>query len=117
MISLDPAFLSFDAYTGIREFLLFMEDIVAYLERGGVVAWGLVPAQVQEFRAVTQAELYRRFFEIREQVTEFCPPDLFFRQSIITPTCGIQAGDTVVSVEIMRAAAALSERIREEWSG
>ena len=117
VISLDPAFLSFDAYTGIREFLLFMEDIVAYLERGGVIAWGLVPAQVQEFRAVTQAELYRRFLEIREQVTEFCPPDLFFRQSVITPTCGIQAGDTAVSVGIMRSAAALSEQIREELAG
>ncbi len=116
VISLDPAFLSFDAYTGIREFLLFMEDIVAYLERGGVVAWGLVPAQVQEFRAVTQAELLA---VLGDQGTghRILPPDLFFRQSVITPTCGIQAGDTAASVEIMRAAAALSEQIREEWSG
>ncbi|MDD1711031.1 MAG: hypothetical protein LUQ37_09015 [Methanoregulaceae archaeon] len=114
--SLDPAFLSFDAYSGAREFLLFMEDIVAFMERGGVIAWGLVPAQVQDFKTVTQEELYRRFQEIQNQVTEFCPSELFFQQSVITPTCGIQAGDPAASVEIMRSAAALSSRIREERS-
>lgn len=117
VISLEPSFLSFDAFSGARELLLFMDDLIAFMEQGGVIAWGLVPSQVQEFLTVTPGELYRRYSEIRDQVTAFCPEELFFRQSVITPTCGIQAGGTALSADIMRAAADLSQKIRGEWTG
>ena len=117
VISLEPSFISFDAFSGAREFLLFVDDVIGFMEQGGVIAWGLVPSQVQDFRTIAPGELYRRFSEIRDQVTAFCPPELFFRQSLITPTCGIQAGEAALSVEIMKAAADLSSQIRTEWSG
>jgi hypothetical protein len=54
---------------------------------------------------------------IRKQVTGSCSEELFYRQSLITPTCGIQAGDSGIAEEIMKAARTLSDRIREEHGG
>ena len=117
VISLDPSFISFDAFLCAREFLLYMDELVAFMERGGVIAWGLVPAQVAEFSQVSQEDLYQKYSDIRKQVTAHCSPDLFFRQSVITPTCGIQSGSPGEAVAIMGAAAALSARVREEGTG
>ena len=117
VISLDPSFISFDAFLCAREFLLYMDELVAFMERGGVIAWGLVPAQVQEFSRVSIHDLYEMFSDIRKQVTSYCSPELFFSQSVITPTCGIQSGSEAEAVAIMGAAAALSARIREEGVG
>ena len=114
VISLDPSFISFDAFLCAREFLLYMDEIVSFMERGGVIAWGLVPAQIAEFSRVSEEDLYQKFSDIRDQVTAHCSPELFFRQSVITPTCGIQSGSPGEAVAIMAAAAALSARVREE---
>ena len=45
VISLDPSVISLDVYTTVNEFLLYAEEIKAYMERGGVVAAGIVPAE------------------------------------------------------------------------
>jgi hypothetical protein len=117
VMELFPSFLSFDAFTGGQEFLLYLDDIVSYLEKGGVIAWGIIPSQPDIFMAGSHEDWFRKFSRIREQVTASCSPELFFRQSIITPTCGIQSGDQRTAEQIMRAARTLSDRIRAEYCG
>jgi len=117
VLSLSPSFISFDAYTVAREFLLYPDELTGYLERGGIVAWGIVPSQPELFRECTDEQLYHVFAAIRDHVTGFCSPEIFYRQSVITPTCGIQSGDRETAYRIMHAARTLSLQIREEYSG
>lgn len=117
VMGLDPSFLSFDAFTCSRELLLYMDDLVAFMERGGIIAWGLVPARPDDFSRVTLSGLSGLFSGIRKMMSDSCPEDLFMRQSAITPTCGIQTGSPSQAREIMTAAAALSEGIRAGWRG
>ncbi len=117
VMGLDPSLISFDAYAGAREFLLFPDALAEYFERGGIVAWGIVPSQPDLFRSCTIDQLHAIFTGIRNQVTGFCSPELIYRQSIITPTCGIQSGDQETAFGIMQTARTLSRRIREEYSG
>lgn len=117
VMGLDPSFISFDAYAVAREFLLYPDTLAEYLEKGGIVAWGIVPSQPDLFRECTEEELYRIFAGIRDQVTGFCSPEVFYRQTVITPTCGIQSGDQVTAFRIMQTARNLSLRIREDYSG
>lgn len=112
LMGLNPSFLSFDAFTCSRELLLYMDDLVAFMERGGVVAWGLVPARPEDFSKVTPDTLFQRFSAIRQQVADSCSDELFMKQSVVTPTCGIQTGEPSQAREIMGAAAALSDRAR-----
>jgi hypothetical protein len=114
IMDLFPSVISFDAFSGAREFLLYLDRAVSYMEKGGIIAWGIIPSQPDLFSACTPDTFLERYREIQKQVTASCSEDLFYRQSLITPTCGIQAGDPGIAEEIMKASRTLSDRIREE---
>jgi hypothetical protein len=113
IISLDPSVISFDAYTGATEFLLYMDDIIGYMEKGGVIAWGIVPADPGTFSSVSLDMLIEKYCAIREQVVSVMDPVLFDAQSMITPTCGIRFADEPQSIAIMEESVAVSRHIRE----
>ena len=114
VLRLAPAVVSIDAWTYAREFLLYADDVARYMETGGVVAWGVVPADYAVFAAETSDSLFARFREIRARATETIDPDLFDRQSLITPTCGIRNAGEQEAAAIMEATALLSRRLRGE---
>jgi hypothetical protein len=112
VIGLNPSVISIDAYTTAKEFLLYSDAICGYLEAGGTVAWGIVPADWRVFSQETTGSLYRRYCTIREEICTMVPASLFDRQSLITPSCGIRFADREGSLAIMGAAAEISHRIR-----
>ncbi|MCX6694594.1 MAG: hypothetical protein NT074_08660 [Methanomicrobiales archaeon] len=101
LLSLEPSLLSFDAFRNEREFLLYMDDIVSYMEKGGTVAWGIVPSDWETFATVTSGDLLARFLSIRERVIEQTGVELFDERSIVTPSCGIRFADESGAEEIM----------------
>lgn len=117
LISLCPAVLSFDAYTTTRELLLYRDDLFGYMESGGVVAWGIVPADWRVFSKENTDSLFERYMAIRNEVSSYIPKKLFDAQSLITPSCGIRFADEPQSVVIMNTAAEISRRIRDMNSG
>lgn len=116
VLALEPSVLSFDAYTGAREFLLYMDALAGYMEKGGIVAWGIVPADHRVFSVETKEALLTRYLEIRDKVTGVVDEDLFDSQSLVTPTCGIRFADEAGAGEIMGATSWISGRVREEFS-
>ncbi|HZD42610.1 MAG TPA: hypothetical protein VE134_00995, partial [Methanomicrobiales archaeon] len=97
-----------------REFLLYADAIAGYLEGGGVIAWGIVPAEYEILQKETEETLFARLQEIQKQICEYVSPEKFFSQSLVTPTCGIRFADEAGSLSIMGMAAALSRRMRGE---
>lgn len=116
LLSLEPSVLSFDAYLLAREFLLYGDAIATYLEKGGVIAWGIVPADYTIFRNESLGSLASRILEIRSRLEEYVDTDVIDRQSLITPTCGIQLGDEKMAEEILRTTMELAKQLREEHS-
>jgi hypothetical protein len=116
ILGLKPSVISFDAYTTAREFLLYSDAIVSYLEDGGVVAWGIVPAEYKLFAAESVESLYGKYLAIRSQLCASVPEELFDAQSLVTPSCGIRFADRSGADAIMRAAAEISRCIREKTS-
>jgi hypothetical protein len=112
VISLDPAVISMDAYATAKEFLLYTDSLIPYMERGGVIAWGIVPADYKIFSAETVDSLYEKYLAIRTQMSARMPVEIFDAQSLITPSCGIRFADRDGSMAIMGAAAEISRRIR-----
>jgi hypothetical protein len=110
VLGLNPSVVSIDAYTTAKEFLLYADTITGYMERGGVVAWGIVPADLQIFVTETTSSLYKKYLDIRTQLCTRMPEDLFDAQSLITPSCGIRFADRASSCSIMQAAADISKR-------
>jgi len=112
VISLNPSVISMDAFATTKEFLLYGDSIVSYMEKGGVVAWGIVPADYKLFSTETVDSLYEKYLAVRTQLATRMPEKLFDAQSLITPSCGIRFADRQGSLDIMGAAAEISRRIR-----
>ena len=117
LLELNPSVVSIDAYTTAKEFLLYADSIAAYLEQGGVVAWGIVPSEYKLFANETTDSLYERYLAIRARLCTHMPERLFDAQSLITPSCGIRFSDQDGALAIMQTAAEISRRIREKGSG
>ncbi|NLX49888.1 MAG: hypothetical protein GXY82_08480 [Methanospirillum sp.] len=113
VMDLDPAVLSIDAHQTAREFLLYAEQAAAFLERGGIVAWGIVPADARLFAEETEGTLARRMAAVREGLAEYVDPDLLVRQSLVTPTCGIKFATEEEADRIQRITAAVARAWRE----
>jgi hypothetical protein len=112
VMDLNPAVISLDAYATATEFLLYAERAAAYLERGGVVAWGVVPADARLFAEESEASLVARMTAIRNLMTEYVSPALLVRQSLITPSCGIKFANEEEADRIQRMAAAIARAWR-----
>ena len=114
VLGLNPSVVSIDAYATAKEFLLYSDAVVSYMERGGIVAWGIVPAETKLFVTETTDSLYDKYLAIRAQICTRMPEKLFDAQSLITPSCGIRFADRAGSLAIMGAAAEISRRIRNK---
>jgi hypothetical protein len=112
VLELDPSVVSLDAYATAKEFLLYGDAVVSYMERGGTVAWGIVPADTRVFVTENVDSLYEKYLAIRTQLCTRMPEKLFDARSLITPSCGIRFADREGSLVIMGAAAEISRRIR-----
>ncbi len=115
VLGLNPSVVSIDAYATAKEFLLYADTITGYMERGGVVAWGIVPADSRIFTTESTESLYQKYHDIRTQLCTKMPEELFDAQSLITPSCGIRFADCNGARQIMQAAAEISYHIRQNF--
>jgi methionine synthase II (cobalamin-independent) len=82
--------LSFDAYSYGYTISLFPDDIASFLERGGAIAWGIVPNDEEGLKKETPASLVERLErEMFNLSSRGISPDLILRASLITPQCGL----------------------------
>jgi len=112
LMSLNPAVISLDAYGTSREFLLYRDQIKTYLESGGIIAWGVVPAELDKFNLESVETLWQRYLSIRKELEPVVGNDLFDAQAIITPSCGLRLADVPGAVRIMETVAEISHHAR-----
>ncbi|HWQ68200.1 MAG TPA: hypothetical protein VN372_15190 [Methanospirillum sp.] len=112
LMSLKPAVISLDAYGTSREFLLYRDQIRSYLKAGGIIAWGIVPAELDKFNLETTETLWQRYLSIRDDLQPALGYELFDAQAIITPSCGLRLADVSGAVRIMETVADISSRAR-----
>ncbi|HAA03047.1 MAG TPA: hypothetical protein DCE18_06725 [Syntrophobacteraceae bacterium] len=106
--------VNFDAYGYLDRFLLYHEDIAAFLRTGGIIAWGLVPTSdpeaIMRETAQTLAERWSR--QIQPLIgTEFSMTQIL-AQSIITPSCGCGSLTEELAERVVRLTEELSELLR-----
>jgi len=80
--------VSFDAHSFSDSMLCYPAELQAFLERGGRIAWGIVPTSEQAFDE-SGASLLSRLYDLWDRLSELgADRELLPRQSLITPTCG-----------------------------
>lgn len=82
--------ISFDAYSYFENLAIYADEIGKYLDRGGILAWGIVPASGAHLRQESPATLVERWLDYAGQLQA---KGVAFRQlleqSLVTPSCGL----------------------------
>ncbi|MCL1904626.1 MAG: hypothetical protein FWG19_00695 [Methanomassiliicoccaceae archaeon] len=86
--------LSFDAYAYGHTIAMFPEEISAFLEKGGTLAWGIIPSGDDLIETENVDGLVKKFKEdIGALVKKGMDEDLIIRRSMVTPQCGLGGMD------------------------
>jgi methionine synthase II (cobalamin-independent) len=88
LLSTTVDILNVDAYTYADSLALYPDEVVAFLERGGNIAWGIVPASAQVFEETVDS-LVDRFNEALGLLTaKGLHLDDLLASALVMPSCG-----------------------------
>ncbi|MBN2033064.1 MAG: hypothetical protein JW836_07295 [Deltaproteobacteria bacterium] len=108
-----PDIISFDAFSYMEHFLLFPDEIGKFIERGGAIAWGIIPTF-----GYTGAETVEGLFAgLQEGLKRIHrrghDPGEIARRSILTPACGMGTMDPAAASRVLNMLPLLSKMCRE----
>lgn len=107
--------ISFDAYFYFDNFILYREQLIHFLGRGGILAWGIVPTGdplvVAEETADSLFDRWRRQLVVLAGFG-FSEKQLM-KQTLIAPSCGTGSLSTELAEKVLTLTADVSRRARQ----
>ena len=108
--------VNFDAYAYFDRFLLYGDQVRDFLNRGGLLAWGVVPTlKPEEIESETVDSLYERLTGYYHQVVDLGVAEETLRaQSFITPSCGLGSLTPELAGRVLVLTRELAKRMRDD---
>lgn len=89
IFEISPHIVSFDAYAYFDSLLVYGEQVQSFLNKGGCLAWGLVPTTGEGLGVEDVYSLKERFLQgIQRLSRQGVNEELLARQYLLTPSCG-----------------------------
>lgn len=110
LIDTGTKILSFDAYSYFDSLAIYREDIIGFLEKGGYLAWGIVPT-TEVIVAETFETIMGRFDRELKSLSQYIPEELLLRQMLLTPSCGTGSRSVDETVKIFQLLMRLKEAL------
>jgi hypothetical protein len=105
--------ISFDAYNYAENLALFAADVKRFLDRGGVLAWGIVPTVEDQIARETAESLTARLdAAVNLLVKKGLDHDLLYERALITPACGLGTVSLAAAERAFALTRGVSERVR-----
>lgn len=109
--------LSFDAYNYASDLSAYPSEVKSFLERGGAIAWGIVPNDEEALAEESVASLHDR---LGEAMAPFTRDGLSFNQvveqGLLTPSCGLAGLSPEAANQTLELLADLSQCLRKRYS-
>jgi len=109
--------LSFDAYNYASSLSTHSDKVKSFLERGGSIAWGIVPNEEETLAKESLPNLRDR---LEEAMAPFTRDGVKFRQLIaqglITPSCGLESLSLEAASRALELTAKLSQDLRSRYA-
>ncbi|MFA5362506.1 MAG: hypothetical protein WC335_04580 [Candidatus Omnitrophota bacterium] len=104
--------INFDAFGFLDRVLLYADSLKLFLQRGGMLCWGIVPTQ--DFSAGLTADDLLKKIESGLGVLEKkgLPAKTVLENMLLSPSCGLGALDTDAPKKIFSLLSKLSSRVR-----
>jgi len=111
LLSTNIDILSFDAYGYLETISLYPKELKTFLERGGLLAWGIVPTSEAILKEDAQT-LVKRFKEGVETLSNKGIDQTLFKRTIVTPSCGTASLPIHLAERACELTAEVSKRLR-----
>ncbi len=109
--------ISFDAYSYSKPFLLYADKLIEFMRKGGILAWGMVPAEPDKLKGRTVDELKGRLLELMGTLeAKGADMDMLLSNALLTPSCGLGTGEVEDAALAFGLLSNLSETMRSEFS-
>jgi len=112
--------LNLDAYGYLENLALYPAELRQFLDRGGVIAWGIVPNNA-EIGSVTPQKLADQFQKGLNLICEKAAtrgvqiaPEEFDNRSLITPACGLGPTTPAIADEVLAVLAETSKILQQK---
>lgn len=116
IMDLDIDVLSFDAYHYGELPRLYAKEAKRFLQKGGAIAWGIVPNNELELAGESSASLLEHLGEAMAQLSDKTIPfRQVVRQGLVTPSCGLASLDKAGAGEALGLLAELSRVMRHRY--
>jgi len=108
--------LSFDTYNYAESLSLYPAEVKKLLDRGGAIAWGIVPNEAEVLARETVVSLKDRLEEAMVPFTRNGVPfQQLIKQGLLTPSCTLTPLSIEAAAQAMELLAGLSAAIRERY--
>ncbi|MFH1230608.1 MAG: methionine synthase [Planctomycetota bacterium] len=81
--------LNFDAFGFMDKLLLYSDKLNEYINRGGIIAWGIVPSIMMDNAPSVEDMVSRLKNGIETMAKRGVDKERLIKQSILTPSCGL----------------------------
>jgi len=116
VLSLPIDILSFDTYNYTDTLGVYPAEVKSFLERGGTIAWGIIPNDEEALARETIASLGDR---LEEAMAPFTKEGIRFRQLIeqglLTPSCGLASLSLEATEQALEFLGQLSIKLRKRY--
>jgi len=109
--------ISFDAYEFFDRFITCRELIHSFLERGGIIAWGLVPTGNGDLvEAESTASLVARWeAQAAQLINDHWSLPALLARTLITPSCGTGSLPLKLAEKVLRMTGEVSATLRGRY--
>lgn len=108
--------ISFDAYNYASSLALYPQEIKRFLDRGGAIAWGIIPNTDKQVSSETSASLQDRLEDAMAPFTHFgIDFRHMLRHGLLTPSCGMAYMSEEGAARAIELTADLSARMRSRY--
>lgn len=109
--------LSFDAYNYAQSLSLYPDDIEPFLNRGGIIAWGIVPTVEDVLKEETVESLLGRLDDAFSMLTnKGIALDALTQGCIITPSCGLAPISKEAAYTALKLTSGVSKLFRKRYN-
>lgn len=104
--------INFDAYEFGDTISYYPEQVKGFLEKGGVIAWGIVPTSEKIKDETTESLKIKLENNIDKLTGKGIDKDLIWEQCLLTPSCGTGSLSVELSDKIFKELFLLSQKLR-----
>jgi methionine synthase II (cobalamin-independent) len=116
LLSTSADILNLDAYEYAESLALYPDEVGAFLDRGGIIAWGIVPSSDQVLEETVDSLVDRFLGALGLLTAKGLHRDDLLASALVTPSCGCGSLAVETADRVLELAGKVSKALRERYA-